>query len=112
MSSYILVHIRHIPTQDCEALEYALAMAAFDLPVRLLFSGNGVHWLNKQHGALKDGSKSPSKLLAACSMYEIDHIGLTSDPELDDGSLVKDVTILNSGEVASWMAAAHHVVSF
>lgn len=112
MEAYILIHIRHIPTQDCEALEYALAMAAFDLPVRLLFSGNGVHWLSRQHAALREGSKSPSKLLSACSMYGIDQIGLVDNGNSRDDTISEDAAVLDPVEASNWVAAAHHVVSF
>lgn len=79
MSLPLLVHITTPPTPDCEALEYALAMAAFDLDVRVLFSGYGLGWLMNGQTPRKSGGKNPAKLLAALPMYGIDDIGYLAE---------------------------------
>lgn len=84
MSMPLLIHITTAPTPDCEALEYALAMAAFDLDVRLLFSGAGLAWLMAGQSPRKRDGKSPSKLLSALPMYGIDELGYLADPRFSE----------------------------
>ena len=114
MSSSILINITRPPTPDCEALEYALAMAAFDIEVKILFSGRGGDWFNEGQTSRKPGGKSPAKLLAALSMYGIDDIAVT-------GALTRSGEIskpfgacqtISQQEAANWARDAHHVVSF
>lgn len=79
MNKPLLIHITSAPTPDCEALEYALAMAAFDLDVRLLFSGAGLGWLVQGQSSRKPDGKNPAKLLSALPMYGIDELGYLTD---------------------------------
>ena len=84
MSLPLLIHITTPPTPDCEALEYALAMAAFDLDVRVLFSGRGLYWLTAGQQPRKPAGKNPEKLLAALPMYGIDEVARISGPVMGD----------------------------
>jgi tRNA 2-thiouridine synthesizing protein C len=70
----LLITINSAPTQDTEALEFVLAMLAFDHQVRLTFVGNGIFWLQTNQQARKLGGKSPQKLIAALEMYGCEHI--------------------------------------
>ena len=69
-----LVVIQTPPTADAEPLELAMALAAFDLPVTLLFIDAGLLWLCKDQQARRDGGKSPSRLLSALPMYDCDEV--------------------------------------
>jgi len=107
MDKSILILVTQPPTPDCEALEYALAMAAFDIPVKLLFVGDGAYWLQQNQTARKTGGKSPSKLLAASSMYGIGDIGYVSD-----SYTTTDFQSLTQAEASHWINSSHHVVTF
>lgn len=57
-----------------EALDTALAAAAFDQPVALLFLGDGAAQLLSAHDSSAIGEKSFEKQLGALPMYDIDTI--------------------------------------
>ena len=107
MTLPLLIHITTPPTPDCEALEYALAMAAFDLDVRVLFSGRGKLWLTPTQSPRREGGKNPTKLLAALAMYGIEEAGFTG--ELTTGNGVANIVRVT--DVADWMNG-RQVVSF
>lgn len=109
-----LIYISTPPTPDCEALEYALALAAFDLDVAILFAGDGLFWLQSNQSARSVGGKSPSKLLAALPMFGIEDVGYSSSTALDAAGLNLTDTAkhLNQDECAQWLSRANHVVSF
>lgn len=72
-----LVVTRHSPyggTLARSALDVALAAAAFDQPVDLLFMGDGVlQLLPAQAGRSRD-RKDMARQLAALPLYDIDHV--------------------------------------
>ena len=70
-SNPITVIIRSAPSADLEAAELALALGAFDIPVRVVFSDAGLFWLLKQEPRKPHG-KAPLKVLSAFPMYGID----------------------------------------
>lgn len=114
MTSPTLIHVTTPPSPDCEALEYALALAAFDLEVAILFTGDGLFWLQPNQEARTNGGKSPSKLLAALPMFGIDQVGYSSSTALGAAGLNLTDTAkrLNQDECAQWLSRANHVVSF
>lgn len=114
MTSSTLIHVTTPPSPDCEALEYALALAAFDLEVAIVFSGDGLFWLQPNQSARSVGGKSPLKLLAALPMFGIENVGYSSSVALDADSLnlSDNATRLNQDECAQWLSRANHVVSF
>lgn len=57
-----------------EALDLALAAAAFDQSVALLFLGDGVTQLIREHNSAAIGEKSFEKQLSALPLYDIDTI--------------------------------------
>lgn len=69
-----LIHIVSAPTPEPEPLELAMALAAFDLPVTLLFSGAGVLWLKQDLKALFEGGKAPSRIIKALPMYDCEEL--------------------------------------
>lgn len=91
-----------------------MALAAFDLEVAIVFSGDGLFWLQPNQSARSVGGKSPSKLLAALPMFGIENVGYSSSVALDADSLnlSDNATRLNQDECAQWLSRANHVVSF
>jgi tRNA 2-thiouridine synthesizing protein C len=113
MSTATLIHITTPPTPDCEALEYALALAAFDLDVAILFTGDGLFWLQENQAARVSGGKNPSKLLAALPLFGIEEVGYClSKDEADDLPLTAGATLINQDTRQQWLASAKHIVSF
>jgi tRNA 2-thiouridine synthesizing protein C len=71
----LLVTLRHTPYGGSlarAAVDAALAAAAFEQPVDLLFTGAGVLNLLPQQDARRVGSKHMDKLLASLPLYDID----------------------------------------
>ena len=69
-----LVVVRHTPYGSSlgrAALEAALAMAAFEQPVDVLFMGDGVLNLLPDQDSRSIGVKNVGKLLASMPLYEI-----------------------------------------
>lgn len=54
-----------------EALDMAFSLAAFDQPVALLFTGDGVNWLRKDQQANTIAQKSVDRNLAAASIFGV-----------------------------------------
>lgn len=57
-----------------EALDMAFALAAFDQPVSLMFSGAGVNWLRSGQLTEAIGQKSVEKNLSAAPVFGISAI--------------------------------------
>jgi len=55
-----------------EAIDIALAAAAFDQPLSLLFAGDGVYQLKKEQNSEAIASKNHGKVLTALPLYGID----------------------------------------
>lgn len=69
-----LVVVRHTPYGSSlgrAALDAALAMAAFDQPVDVLFMGDGVLNLLPEQDSRAIGVKNIGKLLASMPLYEV-----------------------------------------
>ncbi len=77
--STVCILIRTTPGNDPEALEMAMAMAAFEHEVCLIFQGQGIFWLMKAQEARKPGGKSPAKVISALPMYDCDAIFYIED---------------------------------
>lgn len=95
-----------------EALDMALALAAFDQPASLLFSGAGINWLRKRQSPQGIDQKGVDRNLAAAPVFGIEEIladrsSLTryglSPEHLLDGSTVVDCT-------PDFLNNYHHVV--
>ncbi|MFL0808757.1 MAG: DsrE family protein [Oceanobacter sp.] len=74
MNNRVLIILSTPPSQDMEALELALALAAFEHPVTLLLTGAGVGWLYQQQQPRKPNGRSADKLMAVLPMYDIDQV--------------------------------------
>ncbi|WP_221795517.1 DsrE family protein [Oceanobacter mangrovi] len=69
-----LVIVSQPPSPEPEALELAMALAAFDQQVGLLFTGAGLLWLVNDLQARQTGGKSPARLIKALPMYDCENI--------------------------------------
>ncbi|TNC84088.1 MAG: hypothetical protein CSH36_15440 [Thalassolituus sp.] len=100
MSKQLLIIITTPPTPDCEALEFALAMAAFDHDVNIVFCGDGLFWLQPGQTARKPGGKNPQKLIKALPMY-----GIESISALNPGSirLPDNTTEVSQPDIQHWL---------
>ena len=114
MRKHILIHITCPPTPDCEALEYALAMAAFDLSVRVLLSGDGIYWLQAPQQARKPGGRRPDKLLGALGIYGIDEVACVAGAATSDSDIkaLNDTRVLSNTELHHWVTNAQQTVMF
>lgn len=114
-SKHILIIIESAPTADLEASEIALALAAFDLPVQVVFRGMGVFWLLNQE-ARKTGGKSASKVLAAFPMYDIDQLLILETDivkySININSLVLKAKAIPTKNLTSLIKSAIHCFTF
>lgn len=111
MNDYTLILIQSPPTPDLEALDVALALAAFDQKVILLFIGAGCVWLNNDQHARSVGSKSPSKVLAALPMYDCNDLYYL--PEIASEYQYNPLaTPLSAEKCQQLVAQSQHCLSF
>lgn len=114
-SDSILVIISSPPSLDLEASELVLALAAFDLPVTLVFVGLGTHWLYTQN-ARKSGGKSAHKVLAALPIYGVEQVFcLKNDLALhgvEESSLPNFVHLLDQAQYQQQLAQSQHCFTF
>lgn len=103
------------PTLDSEASELALALAAFDMPIKLIFTGLGISWLVPQE-ARKENGKSASKVLAALPMYGVDEVYYSTEDAtkllFSNLSLPKFSQALTTEELQQQIAQCAHCVTF
>ena len=74
-NKHILVVIRQAPFYSSarESIDLALALAAFELPISLLFTEQGVWCLSAQNSAQVE-HKPLDKMLAALGLYDIEKV--------------------------------------
>lgn len=113
-SKSILIIINTPPSLDLEASELALALAAFDLPVQVVFVGLGVHWLSVQQ-ARKAQGKAAHKVLGAFALYGIENIYACTEDITEQAllahSLPSFVRILSATQLAELMATSSHCLT-
>ncbi|MEM1432896.1 MAG: DsrE family protein [Pseudomonadota bacterium] len=83
-----------------ELLDTLLVGAAFDLPISVLFSGDGVWQLMPQHTAGTAGIKSIAKQLRALPMYDVERI-YVHEPSLSSRRLRPDTLVLPAAPLPS-----------
>ncbi len=114
-SDYILICIETPPSIDLEATEMALALAAFDLPVQVVFRGAGLFWLLNQEPR-KEGGKSASKILKAFPLYDIHEVLVTEDDiekySIDIKDLLSHCKLISNNNLATLIQNASHYFSF
>ncbi|MCD8521529.1 MAG: DsrE family protein [Saccharospirillaceae bacterium] len=108
--------IRSAPTAEPEALEMAMALAAFEHSVSLIFQGAGIFWLLNAQEARKAGGKSPAKLISALPMYDCDTLFYAEEDlqalNLQPSQLSPLATPLSAVEIPGIISNAHHCLSF
>ncbi len=76
-----------------EALDAALATAAFDQPITLLFLGDGVTQLLSGHASVEISEKSFEKQLGALPFYDIDTLYVDVDALQQRGLTTADLSL-------------------
>lgn len=76
-----------------EALDAALATAAFDQPIALLFLGDGVTQLLGGHDSAAIGEKSFEKQLSALPLYDINKLYVDADALQQRGLKTSDLSL-------------------
>lgn len=115
IKSFLIV-CRHPPYGQSlarDALDMALATAAFDQKIALLFLGDGVLQLIDAQNGGAIGQKSHAKQLSALPLYDVDALYVDArslgERGLDSADLVLPVQLLSDTEIAS-LYAAHDIV--
>ena len=98
-----------------EALDMALATAAFDQKVQLVFLNDGVYQLIENQQAEIKQRKNISKTLDALSLYEIDEIyadtSSIKDRGLETSQLANGIQTINSQQISTLIEQADAVMS-
>jgi tRNA 2-thiouridine synthesizing protein C len=99
-----------------EAIDTALAAAAFDLPVTVVFDGDGVWQLvrGQAPGAIEE--KSVGANLEALPMFEVEDVRVTrralAARGIDASELVLPVEVIDDAAMAALLASADQVLAF
>lgn len=97
-----------------ETLDTALAFAAYDQPVALLFSDLGVKQLAPQPNAKQAGSKEIAKLIKALPLYDIEQIFICQKSakrfDLSEEVLAVPAQTVTAKEIAKLCQEADHVI--
>jgi len=114
----VTVIITHAPYQGTLArsgLDTALAAAAFEQPVQLIFSGHGIYSLLEQDTETA-GTRSISKLIASLPLYDIEplHVEAAALAQLgvSTDALPSGVQLVDSQAITALIERSDHVVSF
>jgi len=114
--STVCIIIRSAPGADPEALEMAMALAAFEHKVSLIFQGAGIFWLLKAQEPRKAGGKSPAKYISALPMYDCDALCYIEDDlqalNLQPSLLSNLATPVSASDVPELLNNAQHCLSF
>ena len=112
-----LVIIRHSPYGSSlgrAALDTALAMAAFEQPVDILFMGDGVAQLLPQQDSSAIGVKNIGKLLGSLPLYGIDFAYAEGSSlqrfGLNPGRAPVPLKVLDGLGINAMMAACDHLL--
>lgn len=114
-----LIICRHPPYGESyarEALDTALATAAFDQPVALLFLGDGVMQLLNAHDGTAIGEKSFEKQLSALPLYDINTIYVDARALQQRGFTTADLSLpaqtVNDLEITALLKTHDVVLNF
>ena len=113
MKADYLIIIQTPPSLNIEPIEMALAMAAFEQDVALVFVGSGIYHLLNSQTEKMTGAKSPSKLIAALPMYDCEKI-YYCDSDIEGNIKINSpiVEMISNTQLQSLVASAKHTVSF
>jgi len=115
----LLLVIRHSPYGSSLAkasVDLALAAAAFDQAVNLLFMGDGVLQLMPNQDGHAVGAKTIGRQLASLPLYDIDHVYVdtqaASSYNLDLEKVPVPTRLLDNGQIHHLMCSSDHVLGF
>ncbi|MBD1388553.1 DsrE family protein [Neiella sp. HB171785] len=97
-----------------ETLDAALAFAAYDQQVSLLFSGQGVRQLVPTPNAADAGAKNLGKLFNALPLFDIDQVYIAADEakamNLNPQSLIGSPELISNDRIRQLLLEATHVI--
>ncbi|GGA68832.1 sulfurtransferase TusC [Neiella marina] len=97
-----------------ETLDAALAFAAYDQPVRLLFSGQGIRQLLPTANAQDSGAKNLGKLFNALPLFDIDTVYVAADGldsmAINQDTLIGNPELITSDAIRQLLLEATHVI--
>lgn len=109
----VLVVLRRPPffSGARESIDLALALAAFELPVQLLFIEKGVWCLYPQNAAAVQ-HKPVDKMLAALGLYDIEQVFVSEQDLLRAGITEPpaNAEVLNEAQITALFQQARHVI--
>lgn len=119
MSKKILIHCSkpaYGNSLSREAIDVALAAAAFDQNISLLFTGDGLFQLLNQQMSEAIHSKNHGKALSALSLYGVEDIFLCSDSmserNLSNEDLILTGKSCNKGTIAELLNNQDVILNF
>lgn len=114
----LLIHCRHSPYRGTLAktsIDVAMAAAAFEQPITLLFSGDGV-WQLVAHQQPPGGEKNHGKFVSALPLYGIESVYVDRQSlalrGLDVSALCVPVELIEADAVCTLMASCDQVFNF
>lgn len=111
-----MIVIRSAPSADLETVELALALAAFEHEISLVFLGAGLLWLLNNQQERKPGGKSPSKLVNALPIYDCESVYFSSADierlKLDRSCINTVARELDPEEIQQLLAQQQFCLSF
>lgn len=117
--AHLLIHCRRAPygrSLPRSGIELAMAAAAFDQNVGLLFSGDGVWQLLDHQLTENTGEKNHGKLISALPLYGVDTIYVDSAAlsarGLTPADLCLDVQLVDKQGISKLFAESAHILSF
>jgi len=118
-SKSVLLIIRHSPYGSSLArasLDTALAAAAFEQPVQLLFMGDGVLQLVADQQSQAAGVKNIGKLLSSLPLYGIERVYVDTEAatryaiQLSSAPIATEA--VSAAEINRLMASCDHLLGF
>lgn len=99
-----------------EALDMALAFAAFDQEVAILFMGDGVYQLLEQQSTLQHGVRNIGKSLDSLALFDIEKVFICAKSlkqrQLQDTALKPLGKKLQPREIGHLISDSHKVFNF
>ena len=112
---YLLRQSPYGSTLAREALDMALASAAFDQHVQLVFLSDGVYQLINQQNAEIKQRKDISKTLSALSLYDIQEVYVDNQSlaqrNIQESELFNDAKIISSESIQALIQQADTVMT-
>ena len=115
----VLMILRHSPYGSSLAgasLDAALASAAFEQPVDLLFVGDGVLQLQNNQDSTAQGLRNQGKVLASLPLYDIERVYADAEAaaryQVDLSAAPLPTEALDPGAMRQLMIAYDHLLGF